>query len=91
MLNSLNVFTTILEPTSLYEQSREKTNIVDSAQSIEIPDQHKHAAQAYQDRQFSTTVDFLFRGIIFLYLYLPGADCIGPDQSALNVQADMDR
>ena len=44
----------------LYEPSREKTNIVDSAESID-PDQQKHAAQANPDSHFSPPDDFLFQ------------------------------
>ena len=43
-----------------YKQSRKKTNIVDSALSID-PDQPKHAAQVYPGRHFSPPVDFLFQ------------------------------
>ena len=39
--------------------SREKTNILVSASSIE-PDQLKHSAQANLDRHFSPHVDFQF-------------------------------
>ena len=45
--------------------SREKTNIVDSAQSID-PDQHKHAELASVS------------GIITLYLYLPETELCRP-------------
>ena len=50
--------TTITEST--FELSREQTNIVDSALSIDL-DQPKHAAQGNPDRHFSPAVDFLFQ------------------------------
>ena len=71
-----------------YEPSREKTNIVDSASSID-QDQPKHAAQAYQDRHFSPSVDV--SGIITLYLYPPETECIGKDQFARTAHADLGR
>ena len=62
--------------------SREKINIVDSAQSID-PDQPKHATQAYPDRHFSPPVDFLFQESL-LYTSIP----LRRDVSAGSVCAD---
>ena len=53
----------------VYEPSREKTNNVDSALSID-PDQPKHAVQAYPDIHFSPPLDFLFHESI-IYTYIP--------------------
>ena len=52
-----------------YEPFHEKTNIVDTALSID-PDQPEHAAQANPDRHFSPTLDFLFRESL-LYTSIP--------------------
>ena len=52
-----------------YQPSCKKTNIVDSAWSIE-PVQPKHAAQVYPDRHFSPTADFLFQESL-LYTSIP--------------------
>ena len=54
---------------SLYDPSREKTNIVDSSKSID-PAQPKHAAQAYPFRHFSDPVDVLFQESL-LYTCIP--------------------
>ena len=51
-----------------YESSREKTISVDSAQSIDL-DQSKHAPQAYPDRHFSPSVDFLFQESLLYTLF----------------------
>ena len=56
-------------PNQLYEPSREKTNIVDSALSID-PDQPKHAAQDNPDRHFLPPVDCLFQESL-LYTFIP--------------------
>ena len=47
-----------------FEMSREKTNSVDSANSIDT-DQPKHAAQANPDRHCSPPVDFLFQESLY--------------------------
>ena len=52
-----------------YEPFHEKTNIVESAQSID-PDQPKHAAHANPDKHFSPPVDFLFQESL-LYTSIP--------------------
>ena len=44
--------------------------------------------QAYPDRHCSPHVDFLFQESL---LYPPEEDCVGPDQSARTVQADLGR
>ena len=72
---------------TIFESSREKTNIVNSAYSIDS-DQPRHAAQAYMDRHFSPPVDYLFHESL---LYTSIALCIGPDQSVRTEQADLCR
>ena len=60
---------TTFRRTETYEPSHEKTNIVDSAYSID-PDQPKHAAQANPDIHCSPPVDFLFQESL-LYTSIP--------------------
>ena len=74
----------------LIEPSREKTNIVDSALSID-PDQPKHALEACPDRHFSSPVDFLFQESLLYTSIPPETEYVGPDQSARSAQADLGR
>ena len=69
-ISTMNHFNLMFENNKYnFEPSREKTNIVDSALSFD-PDQPKHAAQAYPDRHFSPSVDFLFEESL-LYTSIP--------------------
>ena len=74
----------------LCEPSREKTNIMASAECIDS-DQLKHAARlTLIYRQCSSPVDLKsVSGIITLYLYPPETECVGPDQFVRTAQADM--
>ena len=49
---------------TIIKPSREKTNIIDSALSID-PDQPKHAAQANPDRHLSPPADVLYQESLF--------------------------
>ena len=74
----------------IIDPSREKTNIVDFAQSND-PEQPKHAAHAYPDRHFSPPVDFLFHYSLLYTSFPPETECVDPDPSARTAQADLGR
>ena len=69
MCNIFNCVTLTFLRCPVFEPSREKTNIVVSALSID-PDQSKHAAQAYPVRHFSPPVYFLFQELL-LFTSIP--------------------
>ena len=63
------ILTRLMRLLTTYEPFHEKTNIMDSALSIDT-DQPKQAAQANPDRDFSPPVDFLFQESL-LYTSIP--------------------
>ena len=59
-MNQVNGSYSNLKFTITYETFHEKTNILESAYSID-PDQPRHVAQANQVRHVSHPLDFLFQ------------------------------